>query len=290
MSEKNQVVRTSEAKALAKQSPTPADLLQIAISNPAVGIDGLQKLMELEERYQARQARAAFYEAMSSFQADAPRIDKSSMVDYTSKNGRTQYSFAGLGTIANAIRPAMRENGLSYRHEIKTTPQSIEVTCVITHSMGHSERTSMSGPMDTSGSKNQIQAAGSTVTYLQRYTLTAALGLTADADDDAQSIGRKITQTEANLLGLALARKGRSKEKLCATYGVESIDQLHIQQYEAAMKLMDGTSSFSGLKRAPASGENPEKAAVANDPAADEEGYLARLAEEETKNGGITHE
>ena len=43
------------------------------------------------------------------------------------------------------------------------------------------------GGADQSGSKNGFQAIGSAVTYLQRYTLKAALGLSAEVDDDAQS-------------------------------------------------------------------------------------------------------
>jgi hypothetical protein len=53
--------------------------------------------------------------------------------------------------------------------------------------MGHSERTTLSATADTSGSKNSIQAIGSTVTYLQRYTLLAAVGLAAGGDDDGQA-------------------------------------------------------------------------------------------------------
>ena len=45
----------------------------------------------------------------------------------------------------------------------------------------------MSAPADSSGSKNPVQQIGSTMTYLQRYTLIGALGLTtADKDDDGR--------------------------------------------------------------------------------------------------------
>lgn len=43
----------------------------------------------------------------------------------------------------------------------------------------------MRAPSDLSGNKNAIQAIGSTTTYLMRYTLIAAFGLTtADEDND----------------------------------------------------------------------------------------------------------
>jgi hypothetical protein len=58
------------------------------------------------------------------------------------------------------------------------------VTCHVSHEKGHRESTSLTGPEDVSGGKNPIQTIGSTVTYLQRYTMVSALGLsTADQDD-----------------------------------------------------------------------------------------------------------
>jgi hypothetical protein len=42
----------------------------------------------------------------------------------------------------------------------------------------------MSAPADKSGGKNDIQAMASTVTYLRRYTLTGALGITTGNDDN----------------------------------------------------------------------------------------------------------
>jgi hypothetical protein len=57
--------------------------------------------------------------------------------------------------------------------------------CAVTHVKGHVERCIMKALADESGGKNSIQAIGSAITYLQRYTLLAATGLTsADIDDD----------------------------------------------------------------------------------------------------------
>ena len=61
------------------------------------------------------------------------------------------------------------------------------MTCILSHRDGHSEETTLSAGRDDSGNKNSIQAVGSTVTFLQRYTLKAALGLAAAEDDDGKS-------------------------------------------------------------------------------------------------------
>jgi hypothetical protein len=67
----------------------------------------------------------------------------------------------------------------------------VGVTCFLTHRMGHKDDgTYIEAPADTSGKKNAIQAVGSTITFLQRYTLLAAVGLApkdAIPDDDGRS-------------------------------------------------------------------------------------------------------
>jgi hypothetical protein len=65
----------------------------------------------------------------------------------------------------------------------------VSVTCVVTHEGGHFEETTLHAGADNSGGKNSIQSIGSTITYLQRYTLKPALGLAAARDDDGQAAG-----------------------------------------------------------------------------------------------------
>lgn len=166
---------------------SPDRLLEIAVSNNA-DIEKLERLMALKERYDAEEARKAFYAAISEFQGIVPTIKKTQNVSYTSRktNQQTDYNFAPLGSIVEQIKSPLHACGLSYRFEQKME-RGIEITCIVTHFHGHSERTTMLAPADQSGNKNSIQAIGSTVTYLQRYSLISALGIaTADQDIDAQ--------------------------------------------------------------------------------------------------------
>jgi hypothetical protein len=68
----------------------------------------------------------------------------------------------------------------------------------------------MSAPPDTSGSKNPIQAIGSTQSYLERYTALALLGIATkdmpDADDPPVP-DEDIIDTERNLKAIARLRK-----------------------------------------------------------------------------------
>ena len=87
------------------------------------------------------------------------------------------YSYATLDQVCDQVTEALSKHGISHRWKIEQENGLIRVTCILTHYKGHSEETTLAGSADTTGSKNAIQAVGSTVSYLERYTLLAATGL-----------------------------------------------------------------------------------------------------------------
>ena len=166
-----------------REMPTPGSLLQTALEHGA-GVEQLERLLALQERWDATQARIAYVKAMAAFKADPPRIIKDKHVNA----GRASYSHASLAHIINEVTPALSARGL---HAAWTTGQdkiAITVSCTLTHEQGHCESVSLCGPPDNSGAKNPIQQVGSTVTYLQRYTLLALLGLATEDNDDADQL------------------------------------------------------------------------------------------------------
>lgn len=162
---------------------SPNGLISQAIAQNS-DIAQLEKLMDLQERWYSRISKMHFLKAITEFQSIVPSLIKNKQVAYK----ETRYKYTPLGEITSIIKESMLKTGLSYRWELSEPENSIMCTCIISHIDGHSEKTSMSAQLDTSGSKNAIQSRGSTVTYLQRYTLINALGLsTADEDDDGKS-------------------------------------------------------------------------------------------------------
>jgi hypothetical protein len=174
---------------------TPATLLAMAVEQNA-DIDKLSKLMDLQERWEAKEAKKSYVSALAKFSADVPAILK------TKDAHKTKY--AGLAETLTVIKPDMAANGLSHAWITSQDGPQITVRCIVTHIMGHSEETSLSSGSDTSGSKNDIQAIGSTVKYLERYTLYAILGLASADDDDGNAAGGKVVEliTDEQLLNL----------------------------------------------------------------------------------------
>lgn len=210
-------VQPQNGTALQVSAPTPMDLLQIAMTQGA-DIDKLAKLMELQERWDANAARKAFTQALANFKAHPPKLTKNKEVDFTGKTGiRTHYWHATLDNIADTIGQELSKHGLSFRWSVEQKENRIHVSCVLQHCLGHTESVTMNGPPDETGNKNAVQQVGSTVTYLQRYTLLAATGMaTADQDDDAQLAGMAEEWLSEKVEWFQSARDSTELQKLFA--------------------------------------------------------------------------
>lgn len=220
---------------------TPMDMLERAVSSNA-GVEVISKLMDLQDRWQAGQARRAFDEAMAAAKSEIPVIMKNREVDFTSSKGRTNYRHEDLAEIARTVDPILTRHGLSYRFRTTSQPsEPVSVTCVVSHRQGHSEENTLTAGRDDSGNKNSIQAIGSTITYLQRYTLKAALGLAASNDDDGVTAEKPAFISEAQLKSIiALADEvGADKERFCKYLKIGSLAEVLITDFDHAVKLLE---------------------------------------------------
>ena len=229
----------------------PTSLVNNAI-NQGCDVDQLERLLAMKERWEANEARKAFVAAMSRFQSEVPRIEKKKAVDFTSAKGRTNYNYAPLCDIIESIKGSLANCGLSFRWENVTGERGLKVTCFVTHIDGHSEQAEMCAPMDNSGNKNLIQGHGSTLTYLQRYTLCAVLGLaSADKDIDGrlpESVSPTLTAEQLeqihNLLDDIESKHGEDARKKCserlkASYRVDSIGDIKQSVGDDVVKVLE---------------------------------------------------
>jgi len=232
----------------AKQSTeiTPMQMINNAMEK-GVDADTLGKMMDLQERHEANQAKKAYVQAMNEFSANRPKILKDKEVNYNTTKGNTNYKHASLDGIIQAITPALVKFGLSYNWITKQENNLIAVTCKVTHIDGHSESTSMSAGADQSGGKNSIQAVGSTTSYLQRYTLCSILGLAASDDDDGhKSESPLIDDKQLSILTDIYESLNFDKETktnfanwLKGTHRVAWFDKLKQRDYDDVLKMLN---------------------------------------------------
>lgn len=159
-------------------------------------LEMVSKLMDLQDRHDAKQAKMAFVQAMSNFKSEHLQIRKNKQVGYEHRDGggSTNYAYSTLDNILEVAVPVMSQYGLSATWDLKQDNGSVIVTCTLCHNLGHSESVTMQAAPDKSGKKNPIQEVASTVTYLERYTFLAITGLSVgDIDDDGRRGGGSKT-------------------------------------------------------------------------------------------------
>jgi len=210
---------------------TPLAMLNRAMETGA-SMEVLEKFMSLHERWEAGNARKAFDAAISEAKAEIPPIVKNA-------KGHNDKRYANFAAIAAVVDPILSKHGLSYRFRTAQTDK-ISVTCVLSHRDGHNEETTLAGPADNSGSKNAIQAIGSTLTYLQRYSLIQALGLAATEDDDGRAAGAggAITDEQVERLQREIMDTDSDLPKFLAHMKVEALTDIPAARFDAAMQAL----------------------------------------------------
>lgn len=214
---------------------SPADLVSYAIQS-GQPIDIIREAIALSKELKREQALEAFDAAVADAKAEIGPAVKN-------RTGNNSKRYADFAAYAAVVDPIIGKHGLSYRFRT-TQDDRIHVTCVLSHRSGHREETTLSGPSDTTGSKNAIQAIGSTLTYLQRYTLIQALGLAASEDDDGHRsdqgaddhpIGKEQIVTILKLV----EETGTAIDRFCAYMKIEAVPDIRQSQFDRAVQMLE---------------------------------------------------
>ena len=240
---------------------TPAGLLEIAVSQGA-DLDKLEKLMDLQERWEKNEAKKAYVVAMTAFKADPPEILKQTQVEYKKIDGTvTKYKHASLDHVAEQVNVALSKHGLFASWPQSQSESGITVTCKITHVMGHYEETSLTAAADLSGNKNAIQGLGSTTAYLQRYTMLAIAGLAAKGmDNDAEgAITESEPITQANIDKIEELKKKagidtpekeiKFQNRLQELYKTPAIDRLNVDEANDLIRALQEGVKFQAKQK-----------------------------------------
>jgi hypothetical protein len=101
----------------------------------------------------------------------------------TRAGGTYSYTYADLGSVLNAIRKPLSENGLCIMQGIHEGQNAILIMTELAHSSGQWVRSELAIPISPEATPQNI---GSVITYGRRYGLSALIGI-ASEDDDAKS-------------------------------------------------------------------------------------------------------
>lgn len=151
-----------------------------------LSVEHLERLMALQERWNAGRAKMEFIEAMKGFQSECPVIEKKKKVFEKGSTTKARYQYAPLDHIIEQVKGLIANHGLSYSFRTTNDEKNITATLRITHIGGHSEENSFIVPIGSESYMSDVQKYGARRTFAERYAFCDGFGiLTGDEDTDA---------------------------------------------------------------------------------------------------------
>jgi len=191
MAEQAELVPVEEGVPAPKTERSLVNLIDRVLERPDIDIDKIERFLDMQRQIEADQAERSYNEDFAAMQTELPAIEKRG----TSNNGK----YAKWEDIQEAILPVTSRFGFAVTHKTRVEGDRVIVTCIVRHRDGHQDQTELPLPLDTSGSKNNVQAVGSSVSYGKRYTASALLGIRVDGEDDdgQKAQGKKPSKAKA---------------------------------------------------------------------------------------------
>lgn len=219
----------------ARESTSIVQIIERAARDPSIDIDKMERLLAMKERLDAKLAVEAYNTAFAEMQPELPEIDERGQIKV---NETVRSTYAKWEDINAVIKPILAKHGFGLSFRTSTKSGKADVTAILMHRAGHREETSIELDADTSGSKNGVQALGSSVSYGKRYTATAILNITTRGlDDDGKRAGDgpTISESQAADLKKLITEHGGNLNKLLTYFKIRSLDQIPAKNYEWAV-------------------------------------------------------
>lgn len=242
---------TDKKTNLAVIDPSPTNTALLVIADLAKDKDmtpeKLDKYIEANIKILDKQAEIDFNRDRAAMQSELPVIEERHF------NSHTKSWYAKVEDINEAITPTLSKYGFSVAFENDFPEGMVKTTAILLHKSGHSAKNTVLLPHDKQGAKGNINktdlhAAGSSLTYGMRYSVTGLLNLSfrnkdgkSNSLDDDGNMGRAqcVTEEQRAEIQQLLEAYGIDIERFCTEYAqVESladIPAVHFQKVKNAI-------------------------------------------------------
>ena len=245
----NEVATRMEPEEVKPASDVSAVLaiIERAATNPDVDIDKMERLLAMQERIWERQAQQAFTEAKLKMRPELPEISMLGMITIKEKNAPhniiQETPFARFEDIHRAVMPILTQHGFDLSFKNGMAPDGkVRITTILSHVSGHSEETYFDLPHDSSGSKNAVQAVGSSTSYGKRYGVLNILNIRVCGEDDDGVKGGApdtITQEQNLELGTLADEVGADMPKFLKFLKIEKLSDLPAARFDEAKAALE---------------------------------------------------
>ena len=176
-----EITNANDQSPVSEQTSGLINMIEKVCLNPEMDVEKLERMLDMQERILDKQSAQQFQFDLAAMQAELPEIEQKGEIKF---KGIVQSRFARFEDINRAVLPILQKYGFSFTFETQQANNYVNVIGVLRHKSGHKESTQLQIPLDTSGSKNAVQAVGSSVSYGKRYVMSALLNITTTHDDD----------------------------------------------------------------------------------------------------------
>ena len=213
--------------------PTVLALIERVVLDPHADVEKLDRMMTMYERLKAKEAELAFNGAKGRIlkKLAGIKIVKNRPVLPEIDNGKPKkgaveaFKYAPLEEIDKHLRPLLAEEemDLSYSDE-PCEGGGILVRGRLKHlPSGHYEDSFMPAPPDTTGGKSNVQAVGSTNSFLRRYVACNIFNIVVVGDDDDGN-GGTIDEAQAKTI-VELIKKAKVGPKFLKYMRAQSVEE-----------------------------------------------------------------
>lgn len=227
-------------------------LIKEATVNEKMDVGKLRELLAMDREIRREMSE---YEARQSFArvcAAMPKITKHGRIEYGA--GKGSIPFAKWEDVQDAIKSIYEPEGFSLRFTSAPLPNGwIETKAILTHYTGVEFRASMPLPLDTGGGKNNVQGAGSSGSYGDRYSTKKLFNLRFEGeDDDGKTAGLVfIGDKDAEEITRLIKETGTDSDKFLSEYfSVSTVENLQAANAIVALNLLHTKKRAQEKKKA----------------------------------------
>lgn len=246
----NQAVAVAETEDRLPVAPSETaailSMIERAARDPSVDMDKFERLMSMRERVMAQEAHRAFLSALAVVQPKLPIIDRNGRIVIREKNSERviqSTAYAKWEDINEAITPVISAEGFTLGFDVgAATDGKLTVTGILGHSQGHERRTTVTLVHDSTGSKNAVQAVGSSISYGKRYAAGLLLNFTTRGEDDdgkAAAAPSTVTEEQAASLQGMIDDTHSDIALFCKFFKIDALVNLPVERYGEAVKRLE---------------------------------------------------
>lgn len=236
------IVKQDGTLATREHAPA-ANLLEVisrAASDPSIDIEKMERLMAMHERMTAKQAEAAFNDAMNLCQAEMRPIAADA------ENPQTRSKYATYAKLDRALRPIYTKHGfaISYDEGDSPKPEHVRVLAYVSRG-GYTRTYRRDMPADGKGAKGgdvmtKTHAAGAAGSYGARYLLKGIFNVAIGEDDtDGNEPVETVSDEQIANIKALLTEVNADEAKFLKWAKVRTIAEIPAASYTACVKAIE---------------------------------------------------